>query len=248
MQTHPADTQLARLLSLASHELRTPISVVAGYLRMVLKAPAGTLDERYRRMLEDAEKSCARLSALVAEISDLAALEEGTASFKTSPINVQELLKEAIAGLAPLTDRRVDVELKPDPSPAMIHGDKPRLLAATTSILYALRREVVASDKLLVIERVAPFQGSLASWIRIAEAENIQAVSGSAVNDLATFDEWRGGCGLSLVIARRIVERHQGAIWSPGKGIKAAAVIALPHQSASPSGSSVSAGSTGHSR
>jgi signal transduction histidine kinase len=232
MNTHPADAELPRLLSLASHELRTPISVVAGYLRMVLKDPAGTLDERYRRMLEETDKSCARLSALVAEISDLAALERGTASFKTASIDVRELLNDAIRALPPLPDRTVEVELTPDSAPAIILGDKSRLQAATTSILHALRREVVTSEKLFVNERVAPYQGSLASWIGIADADNIEAVSGSEVKDLTTFDEWRGGCGLSLAVARRIVERHQGGIWSPANEIKAAAVIALPHQSA----------------
>ncbi len=229
MDTHPADAELSRLLSLASHELRTPISVVAGYLRMVLKDPAGTLDERYRRMLEETEKSCARLSTLVGEMSDLAALERRTASFKMEPIDVRELLKDAIALLPPAVDRTIDVELSSQPAPALIQGDKSRLQPALTSILHALRREVVSSDKLFVNERVAPYHGSLASWIGIAEAENIQATSGSDVDDLTTFDEWRGGCGLSLAIARRIVERHHGTIWSPASGIKAAAVIALPH-------------------
>jgi K+-sensing histidine kinase KdpD len=230
MNTHPADAELSRLLSLVSHELRTPISVVAGYLRMVLKDPAGTLDERYRRMLEETEKSCARLSTLVAELSDVAALERGTASFKMAPIDVRELLKDAIAGLPPLPDRTVDVELTAEPAPAMIQGDKPRLQAAVAAILHGLRREVVSTDKLFVNERVAPYEGNPASWIAIADAENIQAVSRSDVNDLTTFDEWRGGCGLSLAVARRVVACHQGAIWSPVNGIKAAAVIALPHQ------------------
>jgi signal transduction histidine kinase len=232
MNTDRADPELSRLLSLASHELRTPISVVAGYLRMVLKDPAGTLDQRYRRMLEETEKSCARLSALVAELSDLAALERGTATFKAAPIDVRELLTDAIAALPPLADRTIAVELTSDPTRARIQGDKARLQAAMTSIIHALRREVVTSDKLFLNERVAPYQESPASWIGIADGENIEAVSGSNVNDLTAFDEWRGGCGLGLAIARRIIERHQGAIWSPQTGIKAAAVIALPHQSA----------------
>lgn len=231
MNTQPAEGgELSRLLSLASHELRTPISVVSGYLRMVLKDPAGTLDERYRRMLEETDKSCARLSILVAEMSDVAALDRGTVSLKMEPIDVRELLKGAIAGLSPFPDRVIEVELMSEPAPAMIRGDKSRLQAATTSILHALRREVVSSDKLFVNERVAPYHGTLASWIGIAEAETIHAITGSDVNDLTTFDEWRGGCGLSLAIARRIIERHQGAIWSPRTGIKAAAVITLPHQ------------------
>ena len=60
-----------RALSLAVHELRTPVTVVAGYLRMVLREQAGPVTEKQRKMLEEAERSCTRLSALVTEMSDL---------------------------------------------------------------------------------------------------------------------------------------------------------------------------------
>ena len=92
MSSPPLEPKWPRLLSLSVHEFRTPISVVAGYLRMVLKDPAGTLDERHRRMLEEAEKSCGRLSALVAEMSDLSALEAGTAAFKKAPVDIRSYL------------------------------------------------------------------------------------------------------------------------------------------------------------
>jgi signal transduction histidine kinase len=225
----PADGKWPRLLSLSVHELRTPISVVAGYLRMVLKDPTGTLDDRYRRMLEEGEKSCGRLAAIVAEMSELSALEGGTVSFKRAPVDLRAVLTEAIAGLPKMTDRIVDVELTTGEGPAVIQGDAPRLKAAVGSILQGLRREVVNSEKLLVRERYGAFRGNPASWIAIADVENIAAVSASEVESLATFDEWRGGCGLSLVVARRIIDRHEGGIWAPGEGIKAGAVIALPH-------------------
>jgi signal transduction histidine kinase len=46
---------------------------------------------------------------------------------------------------------------------------------------------------------------------------------------LTTFDEWRGGCGLSLAVARRVIVQHGGQLWSPASGAKAAAVVVLPH-------------------
>src|SRR3954471_7458531 len=112
MSPAPLEPKWPRLLSLSVHELRTPISVVAGYLRMVLKEPAGTLDERCRSMLENAEKSCARLSALVAEMSDLSALEAGTAAFKKAPVDIRSLLTAAIGALPGLADQNVTVELR----------------------------------------------------------------------------------------------------------------------------------------
>jgi signal transduction histidine kinase len=45
---------------------------------------------------------------------------------------------------------------------------------------------------------------------------------------LGPFDEWRGGVGLSLAVARRVIEGHGGQIWSPVADAKAGAVLALP--------------------
>jgi K+-sensing histidine kinase KdpD len=224
----PQDAKLSRLLSLAVHEFRSPISVVSGYLRMVLKDPTHTLDDRYRRMLEEAEKSCARLTAIVAEMSDLSALEAGTASFKKAPIDIRLVLADAIAALPPLPDRTVDVELNPGDGPAVLQGDASRLKTAVMSILHGLRREIVNDEKLVVKEWLAEGQENPVTWIAIADGENIDRVSSAQGEDLTTFDEWRGGCGLSLAVARRIINGHDGTIWSAAT-IAKSAVIALPH-------------------
>ena len=81
MPQSPVDPRWPKVLSLAVHEFRTPTTVVAGYIRMLLKERAGPLPDAQRRLLEEAEKSCGRLSALLAEMSDLSGLEAGTATF-----------------------------------------------------------------------------------------------------------------------------------------------------------------------
>ncbi len=58
----------ARALSLAVHELRTPVTVTAGYVRMLLREQAGPVSDRQRTMLEEAERSCGRLNALITEM------------------------------------------------------------------------------------------------------------------------------------------------------------------------------------
>ncbi len=78
MTTMPAsDVTTAKLLSLGVHELRTPVTVAAGYIRMLLKEQAGPLSERQRKLLDEAEKSCGKLAALVADMSELAKFEAG---------------------------------------------------------------------------------------------------------------------------------------------------------------------------
>jgi signal transduction histidine kinase len=228
MTKAPGDAKLSRLLSLSVHEFRSPISVVSGYLRMVLKDPTHILDDRYRRMLEEAERSCARLTMLVGEMSDLSALEAGTASFKKAPVDVRTLLAEAIAELPPLADRTVDVQLTGGEGPATVQGDAPRLKTAVMSILHGLRREIVNDDKLVVKEWFGAYQEKPASWIAIADGESIDVVSTAKPEAFTTFDEWRGGCGLSLAVARRIIDGHDGSVWST-EDVAKSAVIALPH-------------------
>ena len=228
MANAPQDAKLSRLLSLSVHEFRSPISVVSGYLRMVLKDPTHTLDERYRRMLEEAEKSCARLTAIVSEMSDLSALEAGTASFKRAAVDIRMLLADAIETLPPLGDRTVTVQLRKGEGAAIVQADAQRLKTALMSILHGLRREIVNDDTLVVKEWFGEYHGNPASWIAIAEGENVEQVSSAEEETLTTFDEWRGGCGLSLAVARRIINAHDGSIWSAANVAKSA-VIALPH-------------------
>jgi signal transduction histidine kinase len=221
------EAKWSRLLSLSVHEFRTPMTVVAGYIRMLLKDRAGPLSDQQRRLLEEAEKSCARLSALLVEMSDLAGLEAGTATFNTSAVDIRGVLSDAIASLPAAADSPVEIQLTTtDGSSAQ--GDAVRLKAAFGALLYALRRELVTSNQLFVKERDAEFRSRPASWIAVGDSEHIGELETATPEALTTFDEWRGGCGLSLAVARRVIEGHGGAIWSPGQGIKAGAIVVLP--------------------
>jgi signal transduction histidine kinase len=229
MTNGPRDDRWPRLLSLSVHEFRTPMTVVAGYIRMLLKDRAGALNDQQRRLLEEAEKSCARLSALLAEMSDLSNLEDRSAPFNRGPIELRTILSDAIATLPDIPDRPIEVELSTAGGSATVQADPVRLKTAFTSLLIALRRELVTSTKLFVKERSAEFQGKLASWIVVADADHIAELETAPPERLTTFNEWRGGCGLSLPVARRIIQNHGGAIWSPPEGTLAGAVVVLPH-------------------
>ncbi|MEO6212579.1 MAG: HAMP domain-containing sensor histidine kinase [Vicinamibacterales bacterium] len=226
--TQPSlDARWPKVLSLAVHEFRTPMTVVAGYIRMLLKERAGPLNDQQRKLLEEAEKSCGRLSALVAEMSDLSSLEAGTAPLKRTTVNVAALLEEAIAALPPLQDRDVHVELQHS-APAPVEGDPVRLRTALLSVLMALRRELVTTDRLLVRLGHADVDGVASVVLAIGDHAQIDTIASADPAGLTGFDEWRGGCGLSLGNARRIIGQHGGTLRSPPDEGKAGAVVTLP--------------------
>jgi signal transduction histidine kinase len=229
MTSEPIDPKLPELLSVSVHEFRSPVTVVAGYIRMILKDRAGSITEQQRRLLTDAEKSCARLSTLLAEMSDLSNLEAGKAPFNRSQTDLRSLLTEAVAALAPVTDRQIDVELATGKGTAIVTADAVRLRAAFTSVVHAIRREIVTSPLLHVRERIGEYDGRPASWIAIADGDRIDGLEAATPADLTTFDEWRGGCGLSLPVARRIFAAHGGGVWSPVEKNHSGAVVVIPH-------------------
>jgi signal transduction histidine kinase len=227
MANEQIDPRWPRLMGLAVHELRTPITVAAGYLRMVTREKLGPISDGQRKVLEEAEKACGRLSSLVSEMADLAALENGTAKVNKARTDLAGALKEAVAGLDELPDREVVVELQGADAPVAISGDATRLRTAFASLINALRRELVESTRLIVRLET---QHDGACTIRIAGDDRIETVAGADSSTLEVFDEWRGGSGLSLAIARRVINQHDGELFGLPEGEKASAVVLLPCQ------------------
>jgi signal transduction histidine kinase len=225
MPTGRIDPRWPKLLSLAAHDASTPLSVIFGYVRMLLTERVGPSSDAQRKMLLAIEESCAQLSRLVKQCRELVELEEGTAKFKGGTLDVAAVLAEAVAALPALPSREVAVHVTTRPAQP-ISGDAARLRGALISVLHAVRRELVTSDRLEVV--VEPGDSQASVRITIGEPQRIEHLRAAAAADLRTFDEWRGGIGLTLANARRIIECHGGQIWSPAEDWKAAAVISLP--------------------
>src|SRR4029077_6076014 len=121
------DDLLPRAMSLAVHELRTPVTVASGYLRMMLKGHGGPLTDKQRKMLEEAERSCGRLGALVAEMSDLGKLESQELSVARHEIDMAALAAELASAMHEGKDRGVQLDVRAPDRPVMVIGDRPRL-------------------------------------------------------------------------------------------------------------------------
>jgi two-component system, cell cycle sensor histidine kinase PleC len=225
MSDAPVDPRWPKILSLSVHEFRTPMTVVSGYIRMLLKDRAGPLSDQQRSLLEQAEKACVRLTALLTEVSDLSNLEGGTAPFNRHDTDLHKALRDAIEQLPPLPDREVRVDLQLGGDQAPIHADPVRLTTALSSVIRSLQREVVSDAPLMVRQRRTD-SGSYE--IQIGDEETIALLDGDG-STREPFDEWRGGSGLILPVARRIIEAHGGRIWGVPGERKTGARVLLPH-------------------
>ena len=93
----PDDTDFARLVSLACHDLRTPLATVHGFARTI--ARTGDLEEPESRYLEMIEAASGQLAELLDELSLAARIESGRYEPTTTEVDLGELVRAAAARL-----------------------------------------------------------------------------------------------------------------------------------------------------
>jgi signal transduction histidine kinase len=224
------DGRYSELLSLAAHEFRTPVSVVSGYLRMLLQDAAAPLDERQRKMIQEADKACGRLATIVTQLSEIARLDEGAIELGRTGFDLFTMLDEVGGGVHEASDRDVRLELAGEAEGAWMTGDLSRLQQAFTSIFRAVLREQPSGTRVVVdrgrVQKESKKGSDASALVVVARAEEVEA---ARIGAPASFNEYRGGLGLALPIARRVVEKHGGRMWSAQAGAVAGPiVVSLP--------------------
>ena len=227
----PADVDYPRLLSLAVHEFRTPASVVGGYLKMLQRDGDTPLSDRQKRMIEEADKSCTRLVALIAELSEVSKLDAGEVALARRPVDIFALAAEVAATVTEAADRDVHLELQGPAEGAPLSGDAARLRNAFDAIFRAVLREKSGPSTVVAERRIDVRDGRSSAVIVVAEAASVPA---AYARKRGPFDDYRGGLGLALQLARRTIEAHGGTLSSPAAAddndplTRGSAVIVLP--------------------
>jgi signal transduction histidine kinase len=219
------DEDCRRLMSLVAHELRSPGAVVAGYLRLLAKNTAPGLSEPERKMIEEANKACGRLLYIAQELSELAEVTGEDPARGRAPVPIFSLCGEVVQSAA-AAGAAVSFAMDEDGKAACVDGQAARLRQALGLLVAVVGRERGATAMTVTgaISRATPSRALLVFGAP-ADAADIDAV---VANSNAGFDSWRGGTGLSLPIACRIIEAHRGSLWTLSGGSRGACALALP--------------------
>ena len=170
------------------------------------------MSERQRRMIDEAEKSCARLVAIVAELSDIGKLDSGTIKLAQQPLDLFSLVEKVAELVHEAEERDVHLKLIGPSDGATMTGDTTRLRTAIDAIFRAILREKPGPATVIAERRLETRDGQTRALLLISDAGSVQEAY-----DLepGPFDDKRGGLGLALPLARRVIEGHGGRIWSP---------------------------------
>lgn len=228
----PDATALAEFFGSLAHDLRSPLGVVTEALSELRTDFAAGLTDEHRLLGALADRGVRRLGRIADTMSLLAALESGSFEIRPRPINLIELVREAVASASAVEPRR-EIELVCDlpQGPLPVLADAERLSRAVTEIVInavrharrkaRVRLEVTAVEARIAIEDDG--QGVAPEWQPTLYRRFTTRAS-------------RSGLGMGLSIAHDVVVAHRGQLTleastlPPGRPgtIGASFVISLP--------------------
>jgi signal transduction histidine kinase len=215
----------AEFVSVASHELKTPINVILGYTQLLQQEIYGPLTEKQRGVATVLEKQIKQLSTLVQQLLDITRFEAGGGRLEIRPIELEGFLHNLEDAFQVLADQRgVRFQLSLDESlPQTVYWDADRMNEVLGNLLSNAFKftdrggevdlVVLPVEQGLQIEVKDTGAGIPADQLprifeKFYQADNQRAAS-------------QAGSGLGLAIVRQIVEAHTGSVAcdsTPGVG------------------------------
>lgn len=210
------DKLKSQFLSVATHELRTPLSVILGYNSMLAETLEGKIDNDEKETLRESIAACKRLIRLVNSMLDITQIESGKMRMNLAPADLRQIVN-SVAALFHHESQERGVHLEIE-----LPSRLPRLTLDAERIEQVLINLV--GNAMKFTERGGSIAVSARQHGGTIEVSVKDTGIGISVEDQAhIFDEFiqirrhasdrhRHGSGLGLAIARRIVEAHAGTI------------------------------------
>ncbi len=210
-------------LSIAAHELRTPVTGIKGVAQLLQRSMArGTLDStRHERSLDAIVSQADRLSALVVDLLDVSRLRSGQLALRPQEIDLAALVGEAVIRARDgLENDRFTIMLRGASEPCPMLGDPDRLEQILTNLLDNAVKYSPNGGEITVAVSGGDVRVSISvqdEGIGLAPGmtERIFEPFGRAPN---AADHNIPGEGLGLYISRQIAERHGGSLWAESDG------------------------------
>lgn len=196
------------LVSNVSHDLRTPLTLIAGYSEMIRDVPEQTTAEDMQLIIDETN----RLTTLVNDLLDLSKLRAGTVKFEVEPFDLSELTEEIAGRVARFCEQDgYTITYRPQ-NEIQVNGDRDQIAQVVYNFLLNAVDHTGPDKRITVRLHVA---GGKA---RLEVADTGEGISGKDLPYIweryykvdKTHQRAKAGSGLGLSIVRSILDRHPG--------------------------------------
>lgn len=229
------DREKSEFVSTASHEMRTPVAAIEGFLSMAMNPKIASIDDRAKGYLEKAHEASLHLGKLFQDLLSSTKIDDKEAMPARKAVNLSDVVLKTAAQLEPLASSK-NLKLTTHIGGSMMHDRK--VVAPAFMVMADEGRlgEVMTN----LIDNAIKYTQHGSIDIEIAKEDDAVRVSvedtgvGISTNEQKhifekfyrvnnSYTREQSGTGLGLYITRNIVELYGGKIWvesAPAKGSK----------------------------
>jgi len=214
------DKAKSDFISLAAHQLRTPLSAVSWYTEMLLSGDAGELNETQKKYFEQIYSGSNRMVEMVKSFLNVSLLDIGSTTIRIENTNIPDLFKNVIDEQQQnINEKQIDLTLEVAENIPMIYVDKKRIRMVLQNLVSNAIKYIHKKGKIRITVNASnekypgmmffsvqdngfgiPEQSKDKIFTKFFRAENVTERS-------------TDGTGLGMYLAKNIIESSRGKIW-----------------------------------
>jgi hypothetical protein len=208
------DQMKSEFISIASHELRTPMTSIKGSVDLILGGCTGEVSPEAHELLDVAHSACDRMIRLINDILDLSKIEAGQIKLKLAPLRMGDAAESSVRGLRALAAQDgITLKLEGPEDLPLVQGDRDRLEQVITNLVANAIKYSPARSEIAI--RLSAENG----WVHCAVSDQGCGIGEKDLDRI--FGKFQqvgspqrgGGTGLGLAITHALVTAHKGKIW-----------------------------------
>lgn len=216
------DKAKSEFLSIASHQLYTPLTALRGYISMLTEGDYGSIPEEQKPILDILDKSAIRLIDLIKNLLDISRIESGRLELNLESLDLVEMAQELVADLLPnAMAKNLKLEFHPPKEPmAHVVVDKQRIRQVMLNFIDNSIKYTPAGKVEVYIEQNGDhIKFSVSDTGKGLATNDIDQLFHKFVRVGGAARFHTEGTGLGLYVAKQIVIEHHGVVRAESAGL-----------------------------
>lgn len=218
------DKMKSEFVGLAGHQLRAPLTVIKGYVSLIMEGTIDGVSEKAKEALGKVQYSTDQLVKLVSSLLDLSRIESGKIKYELALHDFSDLVKEVIDKFGPNAKKKsitVVYENKLGPAAFIFDADKIR-----EAVVNYIDNAIKYSDRGEARVTLTPMQGPDGAWARLEVRDSGIGIKQDDIwklfSKFSRTDEAKqrdpNGMGIGLYFAKRVAQDHGGNVGAFSEG------------------------------
>ncbi|MFQ5532243.1 MAG: response regulator [Candidatus Methylomirabilales bacterium] len=228
------DRMRSDLLSVITHEFRTPLTIISGWVELLLSEQAGPPNPEQREGLSAIREGSRRLGHMLSNVVAHVEHDRGVAAVEGGEVPLLELVTSALKDLqVPIREKRLTVEIRPEIEGLSVHGDVEKLRLLFFNLLEnAVKFNEPDGEILLAADsHSSGVEVSVINTRGAIAPEHATTFSDPSIRGDVSVSRGVRSLGLGLSVAATIAAAHGGEIrFLQDHGQGGTAVVRLPHR------------------